>query len=131
MRGHKREAARRVCLLLAIVGWCAALVLCSCEATEEFGAERMLIVGKWARPGETIEFRSNGRMMAAGPDKHGRVKNAYFIYWIEREGEITVRPVGFMPMGGLKRWDFRVSGDELYLKLRGEREEKVYHRANR
>ena len=153
MRGHKREAARRVSLMLVIVGWCAALVLCSCEGTEEggakrekraerqkqeqeareqrLGAQRLSIRGKWSRPGEKVEFMSLGRMMVVSPDKLGRVKPVFFTYRIKREGEITLRPVGLVRKDDLRRGNFRISGDTLNLKMWDEARARVYSRVHR
>ena len=153
MRHHKREAARRVSLLLVIVGWCVALVLCSCEGNEEraarmekraekqkqeqvareqrLGAERLLILGKWTRPGETVEFMRDGRMIVGSPDKYGRVNTVFLTYWMKRKGEITFRRVGIVAKEDVKRADIRISGDELYLRVIGDLKDKVYYRVHK
>jgi len=153
MRDRKERAARRVSLLLVIVGWCVGLVLCSCAGMEEFGAdmdkwaekqrqrhaareerlaaERLLILGKWTRPGETVEFMRDGNMIVCGPDKHGRVNTVFLTYWMKREGQITFRRVGLVAKEDLKRAAVRISGDELYLRVIGEVKERVYYRVHR
>ena len=140
-------------MLLVIMGWCVALVLCSCEGKEEraarmekraekqkqeqaareqrLGAVRLSIVGKWSRPGETIEFTSVGRMIVAGPDKLGRVKTVFLTYTIEREGEITLRQIDADNLVYTIKGDIRISGDTLNLKMWDEARAKVYSRVHK
>ncbi|OPX34624.1 MAG: hypothetical protein B1H11_10495 [Desulfobacteraceae bacterium 4484_190.1] len=92
---------------------------------------RLLIVGEWRRPDETVEFTSGAMMMIRGLDKEGRRRFTGFHYRVTKEGLITLWPVGIGTMGVLKRGRVRVSGDELHFQLRGELEEKVYKRVHR
>ncbi len=153
MRDHKREAARRVSLLLVIVGWCVALVLCSCEGKEEraarmekraerqkqeqavrekrLAAVSLSIVGLWSRPGETIQFMSDGELILVGPDKSGRVKTVFLTYTIGREGEITIREFKARGLIYSRKGDIRISGDTLNLKMWDEARARVYSRVHK
>jgi len=102
------------------------------QASEQrLEAERLLILGKWTRPGETMEFKRDGRMFVTGRNKQGILGTMFYSYWIEREGVITLKPAAFGTKEDEKKWDFRVSGDELYLRLPGEWKERGYYKIHR
>ncbi len=153
MKDRKREAARRVSLLLVIMGWCVALVLCSCEGKEEGAARmekraekqkqeqvareqrleavRLSILGKWSRRGETIEFMSDGKMIIAAPDKLGRVRTVSFWYSMEREGKIRLKQSEAASRIYTRKGNIQISEDTLYLKMWDEGRARVYFRAHK
>ncbi len=150
MRDRKREAARRVSLLLVIVGWCVALGLCSCEGKEERAARmekraekkkqeqvarekrleavRLSIVGLWKRGGETIEFTSDGKMIIAAPEKSGRVRTVSFWYSMEREGQITLKQSEAASVIPTRKGSVQIYDGTLNLKMWDEGRKRVYYR---
>lgn len=144
------KAARRVSLVLVIVGWCIAVVLCSCDSlkqgfvTEERMAskeyqervenwERPIvrsypIVGKWKRMRETWEFRADGKLVFGSCDVYGKTTIYYGWYEVVKWDEIKFRLMGLEGTTPVVRATAYVSGRRLYFRPFDQERESVYYR---
>ena len=153
MRGDKREAARRVSLLLVIMGRCVALVLCSCAVlSEEAGLRRQKhyeemrerekacreeinekcpLIGKWKRMRESWEFTDDGRVIFTSTDVYGKKTVYEGWYKVPKWGEIEFRLEGLKGSTPVMKGSAHVSGCRLYFKAFGRKHENVYYRVLR
>jgi len=150
MRDYKREAARRVSLLLVLVGWWAALGLCSCGVfSEEAGLRRQEqreemrerekacieaidkrcpLIGKWKRMRETWEFTGDGRVIFTSTDVYRKETIYRGWYKVPKWGEIEFRLEGLKGSTPVMKGRAYVSGCSLYFRAFGHKHENEYYR---